>query len=216
MKAQNMKDDGTTKGLGNANNNRTSDYMIGHFRAYKKATGDALWDRAVDRAYELLDIMQTRFSPGVGPDAGLRDQHEHKHALRPPPASSVTTTTREHLYHWNACRNPWRFASDYLLSGDARFASVTGKMIDFFQSSSGGNPSNIGTGYQMDGTQVAGGARRCLPGPDLCRRLRGQAVPALRRRHVGLEREPPDHRLLRTAEIQLLSMVVASGNWWTP
>ena len=70
-----MKADGTTKGLPSANNNRTSDYMIGHFRAFKAATGDTLWDLAVDRAYELLDRMQTRVLAGRGPDAGLRDQH---------------------------------------------------------------------------------------------------------------------------------------------
>jgi hypothetical protein len=66
MKSWNMKEDGATRGLPNANNNRTSDYMIGHFRAFKAATGDKLWDRAVDKAYKLLDRMQSVYSPGAG------------------------------------------------------------------------------------------------------------------------------------------------------
>jgi hypothetical protein len=163
MKAWNMKEDGTTKGLPNANNNRTSDYMIGHFRAFKKATGDGIWDLAVTRAYELLDLMQTKYSPGVGlmPDFVINTN------ASPAPSTGYIGdgNDKEGYFWWNACRNPWRFASDYLLSGDARFSLVTGRMIDFFQRSSGGDPMNIGTGYALDGTQLTGGNSAAYHGP---------------------------------------------------
>ena len=83
MEAWNMKPDGTTKGLATAHVSRTSDYMIGHFRAFKSATGDALWNRAIDRAYWLVDRMQTVYSPSCRPDARLHrpDRHRRAHPL---------------------------------------------------------------------------------------------------------------------------------------
>ncbi|NPC55431.1 glycosyl hydrolase family 8 [Caenimonas soli] len=213
MKAWNMKPDGTTKGLPNANNNRTSDYMIGHFRAFKKATGDGIWDLAVTRAYELLDEMQTKFSPGVGlmPDFVI-----NTHASPSPSTGYIgDMNDKEGYFWWNACRNPWRFASDYLLSGDARFALVTGRMIDFFKSSSGGDPMNIGTGYALDGTKLTGGNSAAYHGP-ICA---GACVDARFQTFLDAMWDWNASHLTTgyyDGEIQLLSMVVASGNWWTP
>ena len=214
LKSWNMKADGTTKGLPSANNNRTSDYMIGHFRAFKAATGDTLWDLAVNRAYELLDRMQNVYSPGVGlmPDFVINTQ-----TSTPAPSTGYIGdgNANEGYFWWNACRNPWRFASDYLLSGDARFAGVTGKMIDFFKTSSGGDPVKIGTGYALDGTKLTGGNSPAYHGP-ICA---GACVDA---RFQGFLDAMWNWNVkhLTTGyydgEIQLLSMVVASGNWWTP
>ncbi|MDB5874731.1 MAG: putative b-glycanase, Glycoside Hydrolase Family 8 [Ramlibacter sp.] len=218
LKSWNMKGDGATKGLPNANNNRTSDYMVGHFRAFKAATGDTIWDRAVDRAYELLDRMQTVYSPGVGlmPDFVINTD-----TGTPSPSTGYIGdgNDKEGYFWWNACRNPWRLSSDYMLSGDTRFATVTGRMIDFFKNSSGGDPANIGTGYALDGTRLTGGP---MPGGNsaayhgpicagACVDARFQGfLDAMWNWNVG--------RLTTgyyDSEIQLLSMAVASGNWWS-
>jgi hypothetical protein len=218
LKSWNMNASGTTRGLPNANNNRTSDYMVGHFRAFKAATGDTLWDLAVDSAYTLLDRMQTVYSPGVGlmPDFVI-----NTHTATPSPSTGYIGdgNDKEGFFWWNACRNPWRLASDCLLSGDKRFADVTGRMIDFFKSSSGGDPANIGTGYALDGTRLTGGP---MPGGNsaayhgpicagACVDARFQSfADAMWNWNVG--------RLTTgyyDSEIQLLSMVVASGNWWS-
>jgi hypothetical protein len=218
MKSWNMKEDGATRGLPNANNNRTSDYMIGHFRAFKTATGDSLWDLAVDKAYELLNRMQTVYSPGVGlmPDFVI-----NTHTSTPSPSTGYIGdgNDKEGYFWWNACRNPWRFASDYLLSGDKRFATVTSRMIEFFERSSGGNPNKIGTGYALDGTiltggDMPGGNSAAYHGPicaGACVDARFQAfADAMWNWNLG--------RLTTgyyDSEIQLLSMAVASGNWWS-
>jgi hypothetical protein len=214
LKSWNMKNDGTTKGLRHAGTSRTSDYMIGHFRAFKAATGDALWDRAVDRSYALLERMQTVFSPGVGlmPDFVIKTDTE-----TPIPSTGYLGdgNDKEGHFWWNACRNPWRFASDYLLSGDPRFAKVTGRMIDFFKTSSGGDPVKIGTGYALDGTMLTGGNSGAYHGP-ICA---GACVDA---RFQGFLDAMWNWNMAHLttgyydSEIQLLSLAVASGNWWTP
>jgi len=213
LKSWNMNANGSTKGLPNANNNRTSDYMIGHFRAFKAATGDTLWDLAVDKAYELLNRMQTVYSPGVGlmPDFVI-----NTHTATPSPSTGYIGdgNDKEGYFWWNACRNPWRFSSDFLLSGDSRFALVTGRMIEFFKNKSGGDPYSIGTGYALDGTQLTGGNSAAYHGP-ICA---GACVDARFQGFLDTMWNWNATHLTTgyyDGEIQLLSMVVASGNWWS-
>jgi hypothetical protein len=214
LKSTNMKADGATEGLPDGNNNRTSDYMIGHFRAFKAATGDKLWDLAVDRAYGLIDRMQTVYSPGVGlmPDFVM-----HTETSTPYPSTGFIGdgNDKEGYYWWNACRNPWRFSSDFLLSGDSRFSLVTGRIIDFFKTSSGGNPVNIGTGYALSGAMLTGGNSPAYHGP-ICA---GACVDPRFQSFLDSMWNWNVSNLTTgyyDGEIQLLSMVVASGNWWTP
>jgi hypothetical protein len=216
LKSFNMTSDGVLKGLRRVPlghiDNRTSDYMIGHFRAFKAATGDPIWDLAVNKCYDVLNLMQTVYSPGVGlmPDFVM----DADTAPHPSTGYIGDGNANEGYYWWNACRNPWRFSSDYLLSGDARFAQVTGKMIDFFKASSGGDPTAIGTGYALDGTMLTGGNSPAYHGP-ICA---GACVDARFQSFLDTMWNWNAKNLTTgyyDGEIQLLSMVVASGNWWS-
>jgi hypothetical protein len=218
LNSWNMNQDGSTRGLPSPKNNRTSDYMIGHFRAFKAATGDTLWDKAVDKAYKLLDRMQTVYSPGAGlmPDFVI-----NTHTTTPSPSTGYIGdgNDKEGYFWWNACRNPWRFSSDYVLSGDSRFALVTGRMIDFFKNSSKGDPANIGMGYALDGTVLMGGNfpggnSAAYHGP-ICA---GAVVDARFQGFLDTMWNWNATHLTTgyyDSEIQLLSMAVASGNWWS-
>jgi hypothetical protein len=214
LKYFNFKPDGTTKGLSTANVSRTSDYMIGHFRAFKAATGDTLWDLAVDRAYTLLDRMQTVYSPGKGlmPDFIVGTDTATPY---PSPGYMGDGNNMEGYFYWNGCRNPWRLGTDYVLSGDTRFATVCGRLMDFFNAASGGNAGGISCGYKLDGSVLGAFADPSFIAPAAV----GAMVDA---RFQGLLDSAWSWNTahLQTgyyaAEIQLLSMVVASGNWWTP
>jgi endoglucanase len=213
MKDFNMRPDGTTKGLPGAGTSRTSDYMIGHFRAFQKATGDALWNTAIDRAYQLSDRMQTVYSAGVGlmPDFIVGTDTTSPY---PSPGGMGDGNMDEDKYWWNACRNPWRYSSDYLLSGDTRWKTITARMIDFFQKSSGGDPTQIGTGYTLAGAKAAGGNSGAYHGP-VCA---GACVDSRFQGFLDTMWNWNAKNLTTgyyDSEIQLLSLVVASGNWWT-
>jgi endoglucanase len=215
LKLWNMNDDGATKGLPSPINNRTSDYMIGHFRAFKKATGDALWDRAVDRAYGLVDRMQTVYSPNAGliPDFVI-----NTNTATPEPSHGFIGdgTPTEGDYYANAQRDPWRFGTDYVLSGDARWRSVCNKMVTFMKADCGGDPSRIADGYQLDGAAME---RRYPPkgmiGPLLC----GAMVDAAHQDFLNtlwswtVNNFTTDYY---DSELMLIPMIVASGNWWNP
>ena len=216
LKAYNMSPLGYTKGLPSPNNNRTSDYMIAHFKAFKRATGDAFWDLAVDKAFYLLNTMQTKFAPATGliPDFIINTA-----SANPEPSTGWIgdNNANEGFYFWNACRLPWRLAADYVTSGDTRSKTVTGKLMDFFQRTSGGNPALIRPGYKLDGT--------ALPNTDYS----SQAFigPATAGALVDARFQPFLNSLWSYSasnmsrgyydtELQLLSLIVASGNWWNP
>jgi endoglucanase len=215
LKICNMKDDGATMGTPSPNNNRTSDYMIGHFRAFKKATGDALWDRAVDRAHALVDRMQTVYSPSTGllPDFVINTD-----TANPEPSHGFIGdgTPTEGDFYSNAQRDPWRFGTDFVLSGDTRWKDVCNKMVTFLKADCGGDPARLGDGYHLDGTPFE---RRYPP--------RGIIGPLL----CGAMVDPAHQDFLNTlwswnvnnfttdyydSELMLIPMIVASGNWWNP
>ncbi|MGZ5786713.1 MAG: glycosyl hydrolase family 8, partial [Ramlibacter sp.] len=214
LKYFNFKPDGTTKGLSTANVSRTSDYMIGHFRAFKAATGDTLWDLAVDRAYNLLDRMQTVYSPGKGlmPDFIVATDTTTPY---PSPGYMGDGNNMEGYYYWNGCRNPWRLGTDYVLSGDTRFATVCGRLMDFFQSASGGNAANIASGYKLDGTVLGAYADSSFIGPAAVGAMVDTRFQSMLDSAWNWNIAHPTTGYY-DSEIQLLSMVVASGNWWTP
>jgi hypothetical protein len=224
IKSYNMKPDGTTRGLANATTSRTSDYMFGHFRAFQKATGDSFWSTVIDRSYYLANLMQTSYSSaGLMPDFIVNTGGELKAGSGPYPSPGGWGLGDGNYdagkFWWNACRNPWRFSSDYLLSGDARTKQLTTGLINFFkkQAGSSGDVTQIGTGYALDGTRLAwtsGWNAAAFMGPIMagaCVDSSYQAfLDAMWTWNVG-------HRDIGyyDGEIQLLSLVVASGNWWT-
>jgi endo-1,4-beta-D-glucanase Y len=216
LKSWCMAPDGTTKGLAKPDVSRTSDYMIGHFRAFRAATGDRFWNVAIARAYQLADRMQTVYSAGVGlmPDFVVGTDTA---APRPSPGFRGDGNENEGKFWWNACRNPWRFASDYLLSGDVRWKTVTSRMVGYFQKkvdAAGGDVMVIGTGYDLDGTRVTAGNSPAFMAPIMAGGCVDRSYQSL---VDALWKWNASH--LTTGyydgEIQLLSMVVAAGNWWT-
>ncbi len=214
LKAWNMTPDGFTKGLPNAANNRTSDYMITHFKAFRRATGDVFWDLASDKAFYLLDLLQARHAPNTGlvPDFVINTG-----SANPAPSTGYIGDGNEFegFYYWNACRLPWRLASDYVTSGDVRSKNVTEKMTDFFNRTSGGKPERIMSGYRLDGSQLASFPNASYIGPATA----GAMVDA---RFQTFLNSLWTHQAANPAggyydnELQLLSMIVASGNWWNP
>ena len=217
LKAFNMSSDGFTKGLPNPNNNRTSDYMITHFKAFARATGDSFWTTASDKAFYLLNVMQTQYAPNTGL---IPDFIVNTTSSNPAPSSGymADNNANEGFYYWNACRLPWRLASDYLTTGDSRSKLVTGKMMDFFNSSTGGNPVMLSAGYRLDGSSLSYNPDWIAPSfiaPITAGALVDARFQPFLNNLWSYTAAHPTTGYYNT-EIQLLSLVVASGNWWNP
>ncbi len=215
MAAWNMKQDGTTKGMATPHVSRTSDYMTGHFRAFKRATGDALWDRAIDRSYELVDRMQNVFSPNAGlmPDFII---HTDTANPIPSPGGYGDFVDTEGFYFANAQRNPWRWGTDYVTSGDTRWRDVCNKLVGFVQGDTGGDAARISAGYRLDGSAIDRSySPEGMIGPMLCGamvdpRFQGFLDNLWSWNASNFTTDYYD------SELQLIPMIVASGNWWNP
>jgi endo-1,4-beta-D-glucanase Y len=99
------------------NSTRSSDFMPDHLRAYAAATADAVWTDVLDTTYGIVDSVQTNHSPATG----LLPEFIVDPLGAPAPAApGFLEGDNDCAYDYNACRDPWRLATDYLVSGEAR------------------------------------------------------------------------------------------------
>ena len=214
MKRRNFRAVGTTMGGPVSHLSRTSDYMITHFKAFRRATNDPFWDTATNRAFELLNHSQNNLAPSTGliPDFLIYTDSSY------PQADTLHIgdgSPNSDAYYWNGCRIPWRLASDYVTSGDERSKAVTSKLLDFFNNTTGGRPERIQSGYRLDGTGLSSYPFASFIAPAMAGAMvDGKFQPFLNSlwsySSANLARGYYDN------ELQLLSMIVASGNWWNP
>jgi hypothetical protein len=226
IKAFVMYDDGRIRGRPTENSARTSDFMFGHFRAFRQATGDAFWDTAVSQQLRVLEQTIAGYSqgPGLQPDCLI-----NTNTTTPKPSDGGANwvcdyqSTTEMFYYANAQRNPWRFGTDYIFSADSRVRAILMKMMAFIVTDTGGNPGSMPHGYRLDGTRIIDGnwPARAMIGPAMT----GAQVDASFQAYLnaswdwingGPSNNPNFITGYYDSELMLIPMLVASGNWWSP
>ncbi len=130
---------------------RTSDFIMDHFRAFARFSGDRNWNGIIDSCYALIDDMQANYSPSTGL---LPDFIVNCNSTPVPANAHFLESEYDGDYYYNACRDPWRIAVDYLVSGDARARNTLTKINSWIIASAAGNPENIKSGYLLDGTRI--------------------------------------------------------------
>ncbi len=134
------------------NSTRTSDFILDHFRVFKCATNNNNWDNVIDTCYSLINQMQKKYSPQTGllPDFIIDVNTSAK-----PAGADFLEGANDGNYYYNACRDPWRLATDYLLFGDERAKTAVNKINSWLITKCNNNPNNIKSGYKLDGTETA-------------------------------------------------------------
>jgi hypothetical protein len=92
---------------------------------------------------------------------------------------------------------------------------VCGRLMDFFKSASGGNAASIASGYKLDGSVLGAYADSSFIGPAAVGAMVDARFQSFLDSAWNWNATHPTTGYY-DSEIQLLSMVVASGNWWTP
>lgn len=193
----------------NGNSTRSSDWMIAQFRAYKAATNDSFWDGAIDTAYGIMNTIQSNYSANTGlmPDFVVNSN--------PAPANPFfLESENDGNYFWNACRFPWRVAMDYAHYGNQNAKTVVNKIVNWAKTETGGNPANYSAGYTLDGTPLATYSSTAFTSPLLVASI----VDAQHQSFLdsGWQLIKSSNYSYYDASINLLSMLVISGNWWVP
>lgn len=212
MKAINFAPSGEPRGP-QRENTRTSDHMIGHFRSFKKVTGDAFWDKAIDRCHTLITDIVARYSPVARLQPGFIMDCMSQPVPSP---GNLIEGPYEGIYDGNAVRNPWRWGTDYIYSGDTRWKTIVTEMTSFLKRECNGDPFTIGGLYNLNGT-VNGGRyfAEIVVGPLTV----GCMVDAAHQDFLNtLWRTNSENFTTHyyDSELQLIPLIVASGNWWNP
>lgn len=132
---------------------RTSDFMPAHLRSFSKYLVDSNWLKVIDENYTLFNFMQNKYSHGIGlvPDF---IQHINTHPV--PAKSNYLESRYDGLYNYNACRVPWRIATDYIINGDSRSKKMIDRINVWIRETTRNIPDNISAGYTLSGEDIRG------------------------------------------------------------
>lgn len=130
---------------------RTSDFMPAHLKAFEQATGDIRWKKVIDAEYRLFAFMQRTYSP----DAGLLpDFIVHINKTPKPAQANFLESRYDGQYNYNACRDPWRIGTDYILNGDVRAKKIVSKINTWIRETTNNNTYNLSAGYTLEGNDI--------------------------------------------------------------
>jgi hypothetical protein len=219
---------------------RTSDFMFNHFRAFARATQDPFWlgqttttegkGAAYDRCYWLANYIQTQ---SYNTSGLLPDWIENTETSTPIPAQDLpghgdpSLPNRGKYWDSNACRNQWRFVTEYVFSGNSNVKTVVDRMNTFFKNllvANANSPSVIKDQYALNGTL----------GPNAASSNFAEVMGSVMAGMISdatYSTQLDKLWLWNTAagglggwqeagyysgEIQLMSKIVAAGFWWEP
>jgi endo-1,4-beta-D-glucanase Y len=129
---------------------RSSDFMIGHFKAFYRFSHDKRWLKVDSASKEAM----LEFQKSISKDTGLvSDFLEYKN-------SQISLVDAEFLeghddsYYYNACRLPWRVGIDVLLNSDADSLKIVRKISNWIEKKSNKKAKNIKSGFSVEGKVI--------------------------------------------------------------
>ncbi|OAB47597.1 glycosyl hydrolase family 8 [Paenibacillus antarcticus] len=194
---------------------RPSDFMLQHLRDFRNVTGDRNWDLVIDKTYSITQELYTNFSPNAGL---LPDFVEKKDGKYVPAEPEFLESETDGDYSYNSSRTPWRIGTDYLVSGDARAKGQLNKLTDWVRKQTNDDPSKILAGYKLDGSEpLEEYSDNSFSAPMMvAAMLDPKNQDWLNRLWDHNAKLSTDEDVYFGNTLRLLSMMVVSGNWWSP
>jgi len=190
---------------------RSSDWMTDHFRVFYSATGDSFWNNVTSTSYGIINRMHLNYSQNTGlvPDFVIGNPAQ-------PAPPKFLEFEEDGDYGYNACRYPWRIATDYALFGTADAKTAMNKMINWLKTKTSNNPNNItacydlstGTALHPDETSMA------FTSPFIAACIVDSAHQNYLNSGWNIMKSSSDGYY--GDSINLLCMILISGNWWAP
>jgi endo-1,4-beta-D-glucanase Y len=193
---------------------RPSDFMPDHFKAFRVVASDPVWTAVIDSGYRLLRTVREKHSPAAGlvPDF-IRDTN-----TSPRPAEPwYLETSHDGHFSYNACRVPWRVATDYLTSGDPRALDLVRPMTAWMRHATQETPRRIGDGYDLSGAALSRQRAMAFMAPlAVAAMVDAPNQEWLDALWTEIVRTPRQDEEYYGNTLKMLAMIVLSGNWWTP
>lgn len=195
---------------------RSSDFMPAHFKAFGKATKDNFWNKVVDKNYTLFKFLQNEYSP----DAGLVPDFI-EHIKRKPGAARphYLESKYDGAYNYNACRVPWRIATDFIINRDQRSKEFVEKINAWIKETTQNNPDNISAGYTLGGDDIKNRyyeAMSFIASFTVAAMIGSQNQDWLNKLWDYVMSFNIDQFDYYGNTIKMISMIILSGNYWAP
>jgi hypothetical protein len=194
---------------------RSSDFMLVNFRAFGRATRDAVWTDIIWQSQYVMIEIQANYSPisGLMPDFIVLAGDAHMPQPAPP---EFLEGPHDGHFNYNAGRVPWRVGSDAVLNDDTSSRAIAQKISHWIESATNGDPANIRAGYDLDGTPlpnsnyfttffVAPMGVAAMSDPNQQEWL-NRVYDSVYAEHIDYYED----------SVNLLCLLVMSGNAWTP
>jgi endo-1,4-beta-D-glucanase Y len=204
---------------------RPSDFMMDHFRAFDVAMGGAgRWTDVLDKSYAILSYVQATASPNYGlvPDfiVGAQTSTPVPAPLTPQidayqrPVMMYLEGPTDNQYYSNACRVPWRIATDYLVFGEGRAKSFIDILNAGILKITEGNIERLAAGYRLDGTALQSFASQEFTAPLAVAAMLSSDQAWMDATYKNMISTKPDGYYDST--LKMLSLLTVSNNWWVP
>jgi hypothetical protein len=188
---------------------KTSNFMLGHFRAFAAAEDGAFWNETVEKMQALTASTIEKYSPTTG----LLPLYLRYGTI--PPATKMLGDKNAGHYVDEAGSLPFRFAADYLASRDPRSRAVLDRMLAWLKEITAGDPARIVDGYRLDGAPLGTKPALGFLAPFGSAAIFDAANQAWVDAVWKLMLEAPAGDQSEDAA-RLLNMILMSGNWWQP
>lgn len=193
---------------------RPSDFMLNHLRNFSAASSDPAWQSLLTKAYSIINELFDNFSPATGL---LPDFSEFIAGAYVPAGFDFLERKEDGDYSWNACRTPWRIATDYILTGDARALDQLNALNNWIRSKTNGDPSKIKAGYKLNGMQLVSYKSLAFSTPfTVSAMINADNQNWLNVLWSHTSTQPTSSANYFANSLRLLSFLIVSGNWWTP
>ncbi|WP_063847540.1 glycosyl hydrolase family 8 [Bacillus sp. FJAT-28004] len=194
---------------------RSSDFMLQHLKDFRNVSDDPRWDKVIDKTYGIIRNLYKNSSPNAGllPDFVVKKGNSF---IPAPP--EFLESIYDGDYSYNSSRIPWRLGTDYLITGDNRAKDQLSTLNAWIRKTTKNDPSHIMAGYKLDGSKAIADYE------DI-----SFAAPLMVSAMVDSSNQEWLNKLwdynaaVKTEEdlyfgnnLRLLSMIVVSGNWWSP
>jgi len=191
---------------------RASDWMTGHMHTYAEITDDPFWTEAADTIYSLLE----NFTENYSPNTGLVSDFVDGESGAPVPENYIDEFLETNQYFENACRIPLRLAADYAHHGSSVAQSTVNGMLDFIRTKTDEDPSEITFGYDIETGEELYPNRVStrFTSPFIA----GAIVSDEHQQYLndGWDFISVQKESYYSDYLNLLSMLLISGNWWAP
>jgi hypothetical protein len=190
---------------------RPSDFLLHQLKVFDQFS-DHNWQLVINTCHEVIEQITSRQNPrnGLLPDFAILDRET---GIWSPPTRRWLEGVNDGNYHFNACRTPWRMGIDVMFSGNTPTRDINKTLNDFMRKGAGGNFSEIRSA-SLDGT-LRGMSGAAFSSPFLVTAAVHGDV-AWMSNGWDYARNLPRRGDFYGDYINVLCMIAASGNEWSP